>query len=167
MFGYRVLGFGGHTVAAAGDNITWATTISSVTYSDKVAVDATGFDTNTPINGASYGSVGDSTIDGMNGNSGGVVSITACNWLNWNNAKKTFGIKLREAGASDSTEQTGWTSITVNGVTFAKADASFNSNRSQGSHSDYANEYEFSWSAGSNPFGTTGSTTVDVSMSNA
>ena len=53
--------FGGHTVAAAGDNITWATTISSVTYSDKTAVHATGFDTNTPINGASYGSVGDST----------------------------------------------------------------------------------------------------------
>ena len=161
-FGYRVLGFG--TVLAEGD---WAPTISAVNHTDKSQTFAMGFDTSSPTSGSSFGSISDSTINGMTGSGGGgEVSLIRATWLNWDGNPQTFGIKFSEAGAAASTQQTGWTSITINSVTFERSEArSFNANRglkadgtggTNAPTSEYNNQYEYSWYA-TNPFGTTSS----------
>jgi hypothetical protein len=165
-FGYRVLGFGGHTVAAAGDNITWSTTVSGTNYSSKAAVYEMGYDTSDQINSSSHGSIADATVDGMVGSvGGGVVSVIRVVWINWNSGGYRFWLKFEEGGSS-STEQTGWTSVTINSVTFLRSGASWNGVPSP-YNSDWNNNYSFNWSSGANPFGTTSNTTVDISMSNA
>jgi len=170
-FGYRVLGFGGHTVAAAGDNITWATTVSGTNMTSKTAVYSMGYDTDDLILDSAHGSIGDSTVDGMVGTAGGgAVSILKVIWINWNTASYRLWVRMREAGASDDTQQLGWTSITINGNTFLRSAASFNpAATSVGYSSAWNDNYEFMWetSSGENPYGTTSNTTVNISMSNA
>jgi hypothetical protein len=170
MFGYRVLGFGGHTVAAAGDNITWATTVSGTNIASKTAVYSMGYDPDDPILGSSHGSIADATVDGMVGSaSGGAVSVIKVVWINWNTTTYRLWVKFEEGGSS-STEQTGWTSITINGNTFLRSAASFNPSASSVTYnSAWNSNYSFTWATSSsgNPFGTTSNTTVDISMSNA
>jgi len=165
MFGYRMLGFGGHTVAAAGDNITWATDVNGTNYTSKSNVYSMGYDTADAITDASHGSIDDATIDGMVGTAaGGAVSMIRCIWVNWNGGNENVFVKFEEGGSS-TTEQTGWTSVTINSVTFLRGDASFNT-KPTGFNASYDNEYSFTWTTGSNPFGTTSNTTVSISMSN-
>ena len=163
MFGYRSLGFGSFANRDSAPSITYSATLTAATIEDKSAVFNTGFDTSTVQQGAALGSLSDVTVDGMVGSAGGgVVSITRIDWMNHNNSKYTFGVRFIEGGSA-TTEQTGWTSITVNSVTYNRADASFNSNRSSTGGSSYNNQYDFSW-VSSNPFGAT-SGTFTVTMS--
>jgi hypothetical protein len=178
MFGYRVLGFGGFTGAASeGD---WSPTITATNFTEKTATFSMGFDTDTYNSGSSFGSIDDATINGMVGSGGGgVVSLIRCNWLNWDGNPKTFGIKFSEAGAAESTQQTNWSSITITdaggtSTQFNRADArTFNAARyikSDGNNGTGApntkwnNQYEYSWYATTNPFGTTSNTTVTLSI---
>ena len=169
-FGYRTLGFGSFANRAVGDNITWATTVSGTNYSSKSQVYEMGYDTSDPINSSSHGSIADATVDGMVGSAGGgVVSVIRVVWINWNTGSYRLWVKFEEGGSS-STEQTGWTSITINGNTFLRSSASWSpSATSVGYNSAWDNNYAFMWStsSGANPFGTTSNVTVNISMSNA
>ena len=172
-FGYRVLGFGGFTGATSEG--AWTPVLSGVNHTDKMQTVSYGFDTSSYTSGSAFGSISDATINGMVGSGGGgVVSVIRMNYLSWDGNPKTFGVKFSEAGASASTQQNNWVSITVNGVTFAKADArTFNSPRyirtdgSNGTNapkSQFQNQYEYSWYVSSSPFGTTSSANFDVSI---
>ena len=167
-FGYRNLGFGSFANRAVGDNITWSTTVSGTNIASKTAVYSMGYDTNDPILSSSHGSIADSTVDGMVGTAGGgVVSVIRVIWINWNTNPYRFWLKFEEDGSS-STKQLGWTSVTINGVTFLRSAASWN-NIPTNYSSAWNNNYAFNWATSSsgNPFGTTSNTTVDISMSNA
>ena len=156
LFGNRVLGFG--SFPSRGIPITYSATLTAATIEDKSSVFNTGFDTSTVQQSATLGSLSDVTVDGMVGTAGGgEVTITRIDWMDHNNQKKTFGVRFTEGGSA-TTQQTGWTSITVNSVTFLRAEASFNDNRSSTGASNYVNNYNFSWTQNTNPFGATSGT---------
>ena len=163
-FGYRILGLGG-SFPSRGVPITYTATLTAATIEDKSAVFNTGFDTSTIQQSATLGSLSDTTVDGMIGSAGGgEVSITRIDFMNHNNQKFTFAVRFVEGGSA-STQQTGWTSITVNSVTYNRVDASFNANRSSTGGTNYNDNFNFSWEDGrGNPFGAT-SGTFAVSMS--
>ena len=184
LFGYR-----SHVMSFPNLSLDWAPTVTPGLRTEKQNTYSHGFDTSAYIGGSSYGSIDDATINGMVGSAGGgEVSLIRANYLSWDGGgpayagnPTTFGIKFSEAGAAASTNQTGWTSITVtdNGGTatqFNRADArTFGAPRytkqdgtmpTGAPHNHYNDQYEYSWyvTAGDNPFGGFANATCTLSI---
>ena len=168
MFGYRVLGFGGHPRAAEeeeeSDSITWGVvSMSGTNVETKTGCHNMGYDTSDPGTSVAHGSIADDTVDGMvSVSGGGTVSIIRIVWQQDTLRTNSVRIKLIPTGGSAGTEETDWIAIYINGNGYSRANANFN----QSGTGSYTNEYEHVWNTDSNPFGTTSNTTVDVSMSN-
>jgi len=163
MFGYRVLGFGSHPSRGVVDSITWATSMDATFFEGKPSQYQYGYDTHDGIQDSAHGSIDDATVDGMVAVGDGTVTILKIIYVHDTIRSNSVRIKLIKTGAEDSTQQTGWESITINGTTYTQATSSFNQVGTGG----YTNEYEHIWyTTSTNPFGTTSSASFDVSMSN-